>query len=49
VLHVHPWSVIPVVALGMTGGPPVMLLNHLSQQFWVGGSVADLVLNTTVS
>jgi hypothetical protein len=45
VLHVHPWSVVPVVALGLPGGPPVMLLNHLSQQFWVGGSVADLVLN----
>jgi hypothetical protein len=45
VLHVHPWSVIPVVALGAPGGPPVMLLNHLSQKFWVGGSVADLVLN----
>ena len=25
------------------GGPPVMLLNHLSQQFWIGGSVADLL------
>lgn len=45
VLHVHPWSVIPIVALGVSGGPPVMLLNHLSQQFWIGGSVADLVLN----
>lgn len=45
VLHVHPWSVIPVVALGLPGGPPVMLLNHVSQQFWIGGSVADLVLN----
>jgi len=45
VLHVHPWSVIPVVALGVPGGPPVILLNHLSQKFWLGGSVADLVLN----
>lgn len=45
VLHVHPWSVLPVVALGVAGGPPVMLLNHLSQKFWVGGSIADLVLN----
>jgi hypothetical protein len=45
VLHVHPWSVLPVVALGVAGGPPVMLLNHLSQAFWVGGSVADLVLS----
>jgi hypothetical protein len=45
VLHVHPWSVLPVVALGVAGGPPVMLLNHLSQTFWVGGSIADLVLS----
>ncbi len=45
VLHVHPYSVIPTVALGVPGGPPVMLLNHVSQRFWVGGSVADLVLN----
>jgi hypothetical protein len=45
VLHVHPWSVIPVVALGTPGGPPVILLNHLSQKFWLGGSVSDLVLN----
>ena len=45
VLHVHPWSVLPVVALGVAGGPPVMLINHLSQKFWVGGSIADLVLN----
>jgi glycosyltransferase involved in cell wall biosynthesis len=45
VLHIHPWSVLPVVALGVAGGPPVMLLNHLSQKFWVGGSVADLVVS----
>jgi hypothetical protein len=45
VLHIHPYSVIPAVAFGVAGGPPVMLLNHLSQKFWVGGSVADLVLN----
>jgi hypothetical protein len=45
VLHVHPYSVVPAAALGVEGGPPVMLLNHLSQKFWVGGSVADLVLN----
>jgi hypothetical protein len=45
VLHVHPWSVIPVVALGVPGGPPVMFLNHLGQQFWVGASIADLVVN----
>lgn len=45
VLHVHPWSVLPVVAFGVPGGPPVALLNHLSQHVWVGGSVADVVLS----
>ena len=39
------WSVVPVVALGIAGGPPVTLLNQASQVFWVGGSVADLVVN----
>jgi glycosyltransferase involved in cell wall biosynthesis len=44
VLHAHPYSVIPVAAFGVAGGPPVLLLNHLSQQFWIGGSIADLVI-----
>lgn len=45
VLHVHPWDVIPMVAFGVSGGPPVMLVNHASHIFWVGGSVADVILN----
>jgi hypothetical protein len=45
VLHVHPWDVIPVVALGVCGGPPVLFVNHADHMFWVGGSVADVVLN----
>ena len=30
---------------GVAGGPPVILLNHASHTFWVGASIADLVLN----
>ena len=45
VLHVHPSDVIPMVAFGVSGGPPVMLVNHASHIFWVGGSVADITLN----
>ena len=45
VLHLFPWEVIPVVALGVCGGPPVLLMNIADHEFWVGGSVADVVLN----
>jgi hypothetical protein len=45
VLHLHPWDVIPLVALGVPCGPPVLLLNAADHQFWIGGSVADAVLN----
>lgn len=49
VLHVHPWSVLPVVAFGVAGGPPVTLLNHLSQHVWIGASVADVVWSLRAS
>jgi len=49
VLHTHMWDVVPGIALGVSGGPPVLLLNHASHMFWVGGSVADLVLNLRAS
>ena len=45
VLHTHPYSVVPLVAFAVSGGPPVAYLNHLSQQFWVGACIADLVIN----
>lgn len=45
VLHTHPWDVIATVALGVPGGPPVLLLNHAAHIFWVGSSIADLILN----
>lgn len=48
-LHTHPDEVLGTVAFGVAGGPPVVLLNHADHVFWAGGSVADLVLDITVS
>jgi hypothetical protein len=45
VLHVHPHDVLPNVAFGIPGGPPVVYVNHADHEFWVGGAVADLVLD----
>ncbi len=45
VLHVTSFDVITTVALGIPGGPPVLLVNHAAHIFWIGCSVADLVLN----
>jgi hypothetical protein len=45
VLHVHPSDAIPVVAFGIAGGPPVIILNHADHAFWLGASVADVVAN----
>lgn len=49
VLHTHAWDILPTVAFGISVGPPVLLLNHGDHVFWVGASVADLVLNLRVS
>lgn len=45
VLHHFPDDVTPVVALAADGGPPVALLNHTDHHFWLGGTVADTVIN----
>lgn len=45
VLHVHPNDVLPNVAFGIPGGPPVVYVNHADHEFWVGGAVSDLVLD----
>jgi glycosyltransferase involved in cell wall biosynthesis len=45
VLHVHPWDPVPLLAFCADGGPPVLLLNHADHVFWLGASVADMVLN----
>lgn len=45
VLHIHMWDVVPLLAFGVPGGPPVLLLNHADHTFWLGASVADSVIN----
>jgi hypothetical protein len=45
VLHTHMWDVLPAVAFGVAGGPPVLLMNHADHAFWIGASVADLVVD----
>jgi len=45
VLHAHPEDVISTIAFGVPGGPPVLFANHADHLFWVGVSVADLVLD----
>lgn len=45
VLHTHTWDVVPLIAFGVPGGPPVLLLNHADHAFWVGATVADSVIN----
>jgi hypothetical protein len=45
VLHVHPWDVLPSLAFGVPGGPPVALMNHADHAFWVGVAAADTVID----
>lgn len=45
VMHHHPSDVVPVVALATPECPPVALLNHADHIFWLGSSVADVVVN----
>jgi len=49
ILHIHPEDVIAMTAFGIAGGPPVLLVNHADHAFWLGCSVADLVLDIRTS
>jgi hypothetical protein len=44
-LHHHHHDVVPGIAFGQPGGPPVVVMNHADQLFWLGTSVADLVIS----
>src|SRR5205807_10106497 len=46
VLHHHPDDAIPVLAFAANGGPPVAYFNHAHFWFSLGGTVADITLNT---
>lgn len=43
-LYHHPWDAVPVIALATAENPPVVLENHAHSWFWLGASVADLVV-----
>ncbi len=45
VLFIHPFDPLPLVAFGVSGGPPVIYCNHADHAFWLGVSVADVVLD----
>src|SRR5262249_10954323 len=45
VLHTNPEDVIAPVAFGVSAGPPVLFVNHADHLFWLGVSVADLVVD----
>lgn len=44
VLHHHPYDVVPIVAFATEECCPVAVLNHADHVFWVGPSIADLVI-----
>jgi hypothetical protein len=46
VLHIHCEDVIPILAFAdQVGLPPVLFLNHADHLFWLGPSVAHMVIN----
>lgn len=46
ILHVHMNDIVPLLAFGSSEFKrPVMLFNHADHLFWVGASIADLVVN----
>ena len=45
VLHTHMYDPIPIMAFGIDGGPPIVYMNHADHCFWLGASIADLVVD----
>ena len=45
VLFIHPFDPLPIVAFGVDGGPPVIFVNHADHAFWLGSSIADVMID----
>jgi hypothetical protein len=45
VLHTHMQDPMTLIAFAVESVPPVVLVNHAESVFWLGGSIADLVLD----
>lgn len=45
ILHLVPSDIVPIVAFADPGKLPVALVNLADQCFWVGASIADMVIN----
>lgn len=45
ILHHHMHDPIPILAFGVGHVPPVAILNHADHCFWLGCSVADLIID----
>ena len=45
ILHHHPNDPIPALALASESCPPVAIFNHADHVFWLGSSIADLVID----
>ena len=44
VLHIHPYDVIPLLALSSLD-IPVIFINHADHVFWAGASISNIVVN----
>ncbi|SDF44284.1 glycosyltransferase [Sporomusa acidovorans] len=48
VLHIHPHDPVAPIAFGVTGGPPVVFVNHADHAFTIGMNVADIIADQRV-
>jgi hypothetical protein len=47
VLHVHPWDILPVISFATDQTrPPVVFVNHADHVFWLGVTIADVVVHS---